>query len=285
MNKYKLKGHETFCIREGWLSKGMEAVLQNPRVFLEKGAADELGVGANMAKSIRYWLKATGLTQEKVGKGASLTDFGRIIYEKDPYLEEIFTLWCLHINLALNMEAATSWYFFFTSFIQEEFKKTELEEFLIKEIEIYTEKEEISRRSVRDDCTVLLQMYARDNVETNDPEDKKICPLSKLGILRKYGNVYKRMQPDLGKFPHEAFLYLLQSGWSAEHAINMESLYQDKTGVLRLLGLGAGAYQECLELCAKDGFIDINRTAGLDMIYKKKELTKEEVVRLFFCYY
>ena len=282
MNKYKLKGHETFCIREGWLSKGMEAVEKNPRVFLENSAADELGVGANMAKAIRYWLKATGLTKEKIGQGASLTEFGRIIYENDPYLEEIFTLWCLHINLVLNQELATSWYFFFTSFMQEEFKKTELEEFLVKELVNYTGKEEISKRSIRDDCTVLLQMYARDHVEGNDPEDKNICPLSKLSILRKNGGVYKRIQPDLGKFPHEVFLYLLQSGWCETNAINMESLYQDKIGAFRLLGLGAGAYQECLELCARDGFIDINRTAGLDMIYKKKDMTKEQVVCSFF---
>ena len=282
MNKYKLKGHETFCIREGWLSKGMEAVEKNPRVFLENSAADELGVGANMAKAIRYWLKATGLTKEKIGQGASLTEFGRIIYENDPYLEEIFTLWCLHINLVLNQELATSWYFFFTSFMQEEFKKTEIEEFLVKELVNYTGKEEISKRSIRDDCTVLLQMYARDHVEGNDPEDKKICPLSKLSILRKNGGVYKRIQPDLGKFPHEVFLYLLQSGWCETNAINMESLYQDKIGAFRLLGLGAGAYQVCLELCARDGFIDINRTAGLDMIYKKKDMTKEQVVCSFF---
>lgn len=282
MRKYKLKGHETFCIREGWLSKGMEAVEQNPKVFLEKRAADELGVGANMAKSIRYWLKATGLTREKVGQGALLTEFGRIVYEKDPYLEEIFTLWCLHINLALNQEIATSWYFFFNCFMQEEFKRADLEDFLIKEIGDYTGKEEISRRSVQDDCSVLLHMYTRDNIEGNDPEDKKICPLSKIGILRKYGNVYKKMQPDLGRFPHEVFLYLLQSGWSETNAINMENLYQDKKGVFRLLGLGAGAYQECLELCAREGVIDINRTAGLDMIYKKTDMTKEQVVRLFF---
>ena len=282
MNKYKLKGHETFCIREGWLSKGMEAVEKNPRVFLENSAADELGVGANMAKAIRYWLKATGLTKEKIGQGASLTEFGRIIYENDPYLEEIFTLWCLHINLVLNQELATSWYFFFTSFMQEEFKKTELEDFLVKELVNYTGKEEISKRSIRDDCTVLLQMYARDHVEGNDPEDKNICPLSKLSILRKNGGVYKRIQPDLGKFPHEVFLYLLQSGWCETNAINMESLYLDKIGAFRLLGLGAGAYQECLELCARDGFIDINRTAGLDMIYKKKDMTKEQVVCSFF---
>ena len=35
---------------------------------------------------------------------------------KDPYLEDIGTLWLLHYNLAKNMEDATSWYFFFNEF-------------------------------------------------------------------------------------------------------------------------------------------------------------------------
>ena len=34
--KVKLKGHESFCIREGWVTKGLLAVQENPRVFSEK---------------------------------------------------------------------------------------------------------------------------------------------------------------------------------------------------------------------------------------------------------
>ena len=30
--KYKLKGHETFVIREGWVAKGIHAVKENERV-------------------------------------------------------------------------------------------------------------------------------------------------------------------------------------------------------------------------------------------------------------
>ena len=33
--KYKLKGHETFVIREGWVAKGIHAVKENERVFSE----------------------------------------------------------------------------------------------------------------------------------------------------------------------------------------------------------------------------------------------------------
>ena len=45
----KLKGHETFALREGWLNKGLAKVDANPKVFSENYGADALGVGSNMA--------------------------------------------------------------------------------------------------------------------------------------------------------------------------------------------------------------------------------------------
>ena len=31
--KYKLKGHESFIIRDGWLTKGITAVERDPKLF------------------------------------------------------------------------------------------------------------------------------------------------------------------------------------------------------------------------------------------------------------
>ena len=52
VRKIRLKGHETFILREGWLAKGLKAVSDNPKVFSEYAGADALGVGTNMAKAI-----------------------------------------------------------------------------------------------------------------------------------------------------------------------------------------------------------------------------------------
>lgn len=57
----KLRGHETFFIRKGWLSKGLKHIVESPDVFVSKvnNPMDELGIGANMVKSLRYWMQAT----------------------------------------------------------------------------------------------------------------------------------------------------------------------------------------------------------------------------------
>ena len=42
--KYKLKGHESFIIRDGWLTKGITAVDKDRRLFSVNSGADALGV-------------------------------------------------------------------------------------------------------------------------------------------------------------------------------------------------------------------------------------------------
>ena len=123
----KFRAHETFFIRKGWLSKGMRYVSIKPDVFTDKddNPMDVLGIGANMVKSLRYWLQAVGLTKEpKTGKkNQSLTPFGDIVFEKDPYTEELGTLYLLHYKLVTDEEMAPSWYYFFNKFAMKEFSK------------------------------------------------------------------------------------------------------------------------------------------------------------------
>lgn len=60
IKKIRLKGHETFILREGWLTKGLAAVEKDGTVFSKNSGADALGVGTNMAKAIRYWMQSAG---------------------------------------------------------------------------------------------------------------------------------------------------------------------------------------------------------------------------------
>lgn len=62
---YKLKGHEKFPLREGWLNKGLMAVSINPKVFSGNEGHDHLGVGTNMVKSIRHWMQSCNLIEKR----------------------------------------------------------------------------------------------------------------------------------------------------------------------------------------------------------------------------
>ena len=43
IEKIRLKGHETFILREGWLTKGLAAVEKDGTVFSKNSGADALG--------------------------------------------------------------------------------------------------------------------------------------------------------------------------------------------------------------------------------------------------
>ncbi|MCR4642330.1 MAG: DUF4007 family protein [Lachnospiraceae bacterium] len=124
---FKFRAHETFFIRKGWLSKGMERIVAKKDLFVDKteNPMDVLGIGSNMVKSLRYWLQAVDLTSEpNVGKRVqTLTPFGKMVYEKDRYIEEVGTLYLLQYKLAKNKDNATAWYFFFNEFTMSEFTR------------------------------------------------------------------------------------------------------------------------------------------------------------------
>ena len=124
----KFRGHETFYIRKGWLTKGMKYVKKMPDVFTSKehNPMDTLGIGSNMVKSLRYWLTTVGVTEEvfkERKRVQQLTDLGEIIYEKDRYIEEMGTLQLIHYKLASNLDEATAWYYFFNDFNISEFTR------------------------------------------------------------------------------------------------------------------------------------------------------------------
>ena len=118
-------GHETFHIREGWLYKGLTLLNDEPQSLHSLEAADLLGVGGNMAKSLHHWMLATGLAANmKDGKSVtSLSPLGKLILENDPYFTSISTWWALHVNLVNNPQFAASWDWFFNLSGQSRFEK------------------------------------------------------------------------------------------------------------------------------------------------------------------
>lgn len=207
-HSFRFKGHESFIIREGWLNKGIQEVKNNPKVFFENLGADALGVGPNMAKSIRYWLKCSGLTEESRQK-VSLTGLGEMILEKDPYFEDMFSLWIVHCNIVRNQKQATAWQLFFQKFNYEEFTREELEQEMLGFAKQIAEGEKVSERSVKDDCDAILRMYTRKQAKDSNPEEKNISPFGKMGLLKETEEGYAKEQPELHKLPEEIVRYLL----------------------------------------------------------------------------
>lgn len=61
-NKYTFSGHESFPCKSLWLKKGYDFVVGG-NDFNSPDAVITLGVGKNMVASIRFWLRAFGVTE------------------------------------------------------------------------------------------------------------------------------------------------------------------------------------------------------------------------------
>lgn len=233
IKKIRLKGHETFILREGWLTKGLAAVEKDGTVFSKNSGADALGVGTNMAKAIRYWMQSAGFIGKTENRAAvKLESLGQLVYQKDPYFEDDFSYWLVHMNLVTNAEAVTSWYLFFNTLQAEEFTRTELEDYMLREYAVETGRTEIPRRSLADDCSAILRMYSRDHVENYDPEDKSISPFAHLGLLKLDGGKYRKSQPNLNRLSPFAVWYLIEKMWEENktNSISIASLLEDAKG-------------------------------------------------------
>lgn len=269
--KIRLKGHETFILRDGWLTKGIFAVKDNPKVFAHNHGADALGVGTNMAKAIRYWLRESGLTEENAKTGVKLSEFGELVAKQDGYFEDDFSLWLVHIHLAMNREKVTSWYTFFNLLESEEFTREELFQELTDKLLQFPGVDSVAERSVHDDCMAILNMYYRENEMDYDPEDKRISPFAHLGLVRKNMHRYKKTQPNLNTLSAEVILYILATVKErlATDSISIDALINEENMPGKLLNLNRVTLNRYLDELADENYITINRTAGLDMVYFK----------------
>ena len=184
----KFSGHETFHIREGWLTKGMQLLKENPDVFNSKNAFmhDWLGVGSNMGKSIKHWLFATGLSEQVPQKRGEfqLSELGEIILAQDPYLLDLFTWWILHVNLVHGLETSSSWYWFFSNFYQARFDRKACVEVLRRFLQFQQTKIP-SYQTLDRDIGCLLSSYSRAIPEdVSDPEENYDSPFKELDLLQ-----------------------------------------------------------------------------------------------------
>lgn len=283
-------GHEKFFIRKGWLHKGIKNVSENPAVFVNKEPvpADVLGLGSNMVKSLRYWLQVVGLTQEPVaGKRIQeITKIGQLIYQNDPYFEELGSLWLLHYNLARNMQQATSWYFFFNEFQMQEFKKDDFCLALQKYIGIHSDVE-VSESSLENDFDCFINTYIsrmKSNPEKVHPENNIDCPLGELNLLDvkdKRDKIYTRVIPPKASIhPFIALAIIVDMAESQE--IKIQSILRNKNGLGKLFNLDMISLLELLNKIEKLGYISVIRTAGLDVIRLKTNWTFLDCVEQYY---
>ena len=294
----KFRAHETFFIRKGWLNKGLKNVNANPNVFmgLDKcgnkiNPMDVLGIGANMVKSLRYWMQAAGLTEEKlaVRKIQELTPLGKVIYKNDPYIEETGTLCLLHHKLCTNKDLATAWYFLFNEFSVQSFTRDDF----VSALDGYAQMnaEVVSHRSLEDDFNCIVGTYvSREERSGNarvSPENSIDCPFGDLGLIEPYSKkarVYSYRKRSISKadlHPVIALAVILEHA-NGNEEIPIGALLNEPCSLGRVFNLDTIALSSVLSDLDALGYLKIIRTAGLDIVRITNSLTYEKCVSKYY---
>lgn len=282
--KTRFKGHETFYFRDGWMTKVFTEIHSNNNytLFTGNNGIPRLGVGSNMVKSIKYWMTTCNLLKYVRHKqqGYDLSDLGKVIAGNDFYLEDMFSLWILHINLVLNKENATTWYIFFNLFQAENFT---VEEAFQSIRNILNQRDvKYAPKSVESDVNVLLNMYTRKNVK-NEPEENFTCPLSRLNLIKVSGDQYYKMPPNLNSLSEFAIFYAIicLMGENTNH-ISITNLENDDESLTHIFNINRVIINDYLEKLAIQGYIRVERTAGLDMLYLQRKMSPLDIVKEYY---
>lgn len=289
-SKMRFRGHETFFIRKGWISKGIKAVEKNPEVFVCKdpNPMDELGIGSNMVMSLRYWMQACGLTSEpdKGKKIQTFTELGDMVRAHDRYIEELGTLYLLQYRLASNLEMATSWYYFFNEFQMQEFTREDF----VSALQSYVvmNNNSVASRSLNDDFNCIISTYVpryKTSPEKVSPENNIDCPLGELGlvdIVNKEKKQYRKATPSSDSFDPWVVLAVLMDQAGDSNEVGLNNLLTDKNNIGRVFNLDVITMIDVLRKAEKTGAVKIIRTAGLDVVRIDKHYTFKQCVENYY---
>ena len=279
--KIRLQGHEKFALRDGWLTKGLSIIDKRPDAFLGSEGPDLFGIGNNMVKSLRYWMKAFKLIEENPGAGAKLSELGKIILQNDVYLEKNFTLWILHSQITKNIADATTWYMFFNKCNVIDMEKDEIEKILYREISQYVMGQPFSENSLKNDVDVLLNMYSKNKMNS-DPEDKSQSPFANLGLVKNTENLYSQTSPKRRDIDEWVVLYELAEMMRDKNEISIERVLNGTCGISHIYQVKPVLANELLDRLDAAEYIRVDRTAGLDMIYRTKAFTTKSVMADYY---
>lgn len=222
--------HQSFYLRDKWVSKGIKAVNGDPRFFFDKDGFEKIGLGKNMVQALRFWLLATAIMEEvhtDGNKEHQLTDLGLVIDKVDRLLQKNELVSILHFHLVRNStDLSTVFYWYFNVYKETITQRNDLK----RSFKTWVKKNEtkaVSEISTNKDIDCLIQLYSKEANE-NDPEDFIFSPFTKLNLVKeepsedKTENI-RKVSPDLEQVGLIALYYCLLR-YAADNKVSMVSL-------------------------------------------------------------
>jgi len=280
--------HETFYFRDGWLRKGIRMVQREGFQFFRRAEApDELGIGKNMVRALKFWLQACRLVEPDYNdpkKEYKISTFGQSILEYDKYFEDIGTLLLIHYQLVTNAEDSTTWNWFFNKFRYKEFD----DQTFLYELKKYTliNGMDVAENSLKKDFQCLMNTYLFERYENSShtPEDNLSCPLRELRLLTRVGaKAYRLCSINKRLLDPLIVLYVLKDQFNKSDlpGLSISDLLEAENQVGRVFNFSYEDLIFYLDRLQEMGFISIKRGPGLDRVVLK-DISTGDILQKYY---
>lgn len=285
IRKYTFSGHDSFQCRQLWLKKGYDYVNEG-KSFNSEDAVVQLGVGKNMVSSIRFWLKAFNIIDNK----DNLTEFGKHLFDDengyDPFLEDEASLWLLHYQLVKH-DFASIYNIVFNEFRKEKlFFNKEIFVNYVKRIGEGNPNLNFNENTVAKDFIVFTNLYKYDS-ESKNIEDSFSGILSEIEILKTRGKGKEEQfyieNTERDTLPESVVLYAILSNANYGNSINLNSLEFDINSPGSIFALNRlGLMNKISDII--DNFKDITFTdqAGIKELQFKNKLDAYTILDIYY---
>ena len=278
MGRYSFSGHESFFCKPLWLKKGYDALTSGVN-FASPEAVAQLGVGKNMVASIRFWLKAFGLSINDVP-----TDFARMVFQDDngfdPYLEDTGTLWLLHYYLVTS-NIASIYHLTFLEFQREkrEFDRSQLQAFIKRKCSVPEQRNVYNENTVKKDIGVLLHNYVSPS-DTRSIEDYSAIFLD-LDLIKHAGeDKYVFSETDASHLDPMILLYSVLKYKGDDNTVSLDSMQE----LSLVFGLSLMNFIEIIKQLVQTfpGDITYNDNSGIKNIQFLNRIEASDVLTQYY---
>lgn len=276
--KHTFSGHESFTCKSLWLKKGYDFIIDNGN-FNAADAVVRLGVGKNMVASIRYWLRAFGLTDND-----KPTRIARYIFDskfgKDPFIEDLGTLWLLHFML-VSCKEATLYNWLFVQFQREQkyFDRLKMLNFVHRMMVEKEKQSAFNENTVKKDIGVLIQSYVLPiKVYALDDYSSLLIDLDLIRTTDEktyYFNIEGKRQ-----LPWQIFLFAILSLKGNDDTVSYDLLQE--IGLMFCM-----SDIEVIEMCKtieenKTSFVRYSETAGIRQVQLLQKIKIEDILDEYY---
>jgi hypothetical protein len=192
----------------------------------------------------------------------------------------------VHYYISVDITFNTVWNLFFNRFNVTEFSKNAMVNKIVDECNKIYGKGNSLYNTIEADCGVILKMYTSSAEEMiSEPEENLISPFADLNLIARGSEraKYMKTKPLYNKLDRLAVLYVMLSNLADNKtSVDIDTLVTQDNNIGKVFNLDRNMINDYLDRLRQDGYIQLNRTAGLDMVYFKPELTPVQALEIYY---